>query len=342
MAPLAWLASLALAGCTPKATLPPGSWTIQGHGVRGGLEVQGGTINVQLQGEAWSTETSGAQAAYSQDEQGQSWLYFPVQTAAGAAEAAMQIELEQGAALLPLGFRDGEHLYTLGLQPGQAPPLVPLVGLDSLQQAWQQGGFTLWDGASQLAGRIALEPGARAQVQLITATALTDGPVAALRKSEGPDQLLAFPVEPRFADESGLLRLNIPTMKAVLPVDRQPHAGDRWLTATPGMPDEAAVDRRIAEVRDEALKNERALLTRFGLELSGAAQVLRQAEGRCPTTAELQPDWKLLLEDYRLSVQETPGDCLVRLEPHLVQHTRRTAITASAQGLLEVEVLGAH
>jgi hypothetical protein len=335
---LAGLLALATMGCGRQGLLPDGSWTLRGHGIQGGLEVEDAKVRVLLQGEAWSTAPEGAWAAVRQEDDG-TWLSFPVQTAAGEAAAAMSLSIEHGSAQLPLGFREGEHVYALKLEPGEVSPISPPAGLDTLQQAWREGGFSLWDG-EELAGAIQLLPGEEARVQLITPSALTDGAAVALRKSEGPDVLLAFPVQPRFADELGLLRLNLPTMRAVLPVDRAPHPDDRKLTVTPGLPSPAQLERRGEAVRERALKDERELLIRLAMELSGAALALRNTGGSCPAPSQLEPDWKLLLADYRLRVEQSPGDCVIHLEPQLVQHTRRTAITATAQGVIELEVLG--
>jgi len=336
----AWVLCLALLGC-PGPTLPQGSWVIQGHGIRGGLVGDGDSMTVSLQGSAWTTGPDGATGAWVREVDDSTWLYFPVSMAAGQAEAAMQLDLDAGTARLPLGFREGEHVYALTLAPGTPPALASLPALSPLQRAWQGEGFTLRDGSGELAGSLFMLPGKQARVQLVTVAALTDGVVPAVRKAEGPDLLLAFPVAPQFADELGLIRLNLPTMKAVMPVDHQPHPSDLWLEATAGAPSEQALETRSQQVRAEALRAERVLLTRLTMELSGAALAHRTEHGRCPTLEELQPDWKILLGDYRLRVNETAGDCLVHLEPHQVQHTRRIAMTASAQGLLEVEVLGA-
>jgi hypothetical protein len=316
------------------------SWILEGHGIAGGLHQRGEDLRIQLQGASWSTGPEPVPAQRAEDD-GDTWLYFPVRTAAGAAEAAMELALEEGRATLPLGFRPGEHHFVLSLREGKPEAGSPVTALSALEQAWAGGGFGLWDGET-LAGSLTLLPDDRARIQLLTAEAITDGAVPALRRSEGPDLLLIFPVEPQFADESGLLRLNLPTMRAVLPVDREPHPGDRWLHATPGLPSDAALAERLAQVRQRALHDERTLLTRLGPELSAAALALRQEKGACPEPQDLHDDWKLLLGDYRLRVEETAGDCLVKLEPFLVQHTRRTAITASAQGVLHVEVLGAE
>lgn len=340
MRALAGLLALILTGCTSADLGPEGSWVLQGHGVSGGLVGDGDVLEVTLQGAAWSTGTTPVAAQWVPDEDGSTWLYFPVRTAAGEAEAALQLLLDEGSARLPLGFRDGEHVYTLTLTPGTPPALEPVPALAALQQAWSGGGLTLHDTSGALAGTLVLAPSGPARVQLITATAITAGPVPAMRKAEGPDLLLAFAVEPQFADELGLLRVNLPTMKAVLPVDRAPHPSDHWLEARPGLPDEATIAARLGEVREQALKAERELLTRLAQELSGAALSQRAERGRCPTVEELQPEWKLLLEDYRLRVDETVGDCVIGLEPHMVQHTRRVAIKASAQGVHSLEVLG--
>ncbi len=338
----AGILALALAGCTPADRGPEGSWVLEGHGIHGGLVGDGERLAIRLQGEAWSTGPDPVPAQRAPDEDGSSWLYFPVATAAGEADAALQLDLAAGSARLPLGFREGEHVFALTLREGTPGDLEPPAELASLQQAWSSGGFSLLDSSGALAGTLVLRPGAPTRVQLVTPTAITQGAVPAARKAEGPDLLLAFPVEPQFADELGLLRLNLPTMKVVLPVDNQPHPSDHWLTARAGLPSDEELSARLEAVRDQARQAERELLTRIAQELSGAALAHRQARGRCPTVEELEPDWKMLLEDYRLQVLETPGDCLIALEPHMVQHTRRTAIRASAQGVLSLEVLGAQ
>jgi hypothetical protein len=338
----AFLGFLALVtiGCTVADRGPEGSWVLQGHGVSGGLVGDGESLEITLQGATWSTGSDPVAAKRVADEDGSTWLYFPVRTAAGEAEAALQLDLDAGSARLPLGFRDGEHVYSLTVAPGTPPALEPALALADLQRAWTTTGFALHDSGGALAGTLVLAPNAPARVQLISAAAITQGSVPAMRKAEGPDLLMVFAVEPQFADELGLLRLNLPTMKAVLPVDRAPHPGDRWLDARAGLPDDAALEARLGEVREQALKAERELLTRLSQELSGAALAQRAERGRCPTVEELQPEWRLLLEDYRLTVDETAGDCVIGLEPHMVQHTRRVAIRASAQGVHSLEVLG--
>jgi hypothetical protein len=328
-----------ISACRGGERAPVGSWLLQGHGIQGGLVSDDDSALIHLQGERWGTGPDGAQATWARHEDGELWLYFPVQTAAGQASATMRVDLEGSTALLPLGYRGGEHDYALKLLPGEPQPAEAPPALIALQQAWQQGGFTLSDG-DELAGSLELMPGEQARIQLFTPTALTDGPVPAVRRMEGPDMLLSFPVEPQFDEEWGMLRLNLPTMKAVLPVDTAPHASDAWLLVSPGAPSTEAVSARIEQVQAQALEAERGLLSRLALDLAGAATTLRQEQGRCPQPSQLQPDWNVILSDYRVEVRETPGECLIHLEPRLVQHTCRSAITASAQGVLELEVLG--
>ena len=281
------LLTLALVGCGGSSTVPQGSWVIQGHGILGGLWGQADALTVQLQSEAWSTGPEPVPARLVYDEDGSTWSYFSVETAAGPAEAALELDLEAGRGRLPLGFRDGEHVFVLTLTPGTPASPSPTPGLSELAQAWAKGGFTLRDGSGDLTGALVLLPGGGAQVQLVTPTALTDGRVAAASKSEGPDLLLAFPVEPQFADENGLMRLNLPTMKLVLPVDHQPHPNDHWLEVSAGPPDPEQLAARIQQVRKEALQAEKALLTRLGPELSGAALEHRSERGQCPSVEEL-------------------------------------------------------
>jgi hypothetical protein len=211
--------------------------------------------------------------------------------------------------------------------------------LPALKAAWAEGTFQLRDEAGALAGQVVLLPGAAAQVQIVGATALTEGLTPARRRAEGPDQVVIFEVEPRLGDELGLLRLNVPTLRAVLPLDRAPHPDDRWLVASPGAPSAEDLAARIADARRDALAAERDLLARLAPALAAEAGAIRARAGACPVFSDLGPDWQVLLRDYHVTFTAAGAGCTARLAPVVVQHTRRTAVTATADGLGEVEVL---
>ncbi len=340
-----FVASLTACGGDPGA-LPHGSWILTGNGVAGELVVENERTTVEIWGANWGTDGV-ARARPSQDEAGATWLAFPVQTAAGTAEASIQLDLDQGKAILPLGYREGELLHALVLKPGSLDEATRTAAsrpfLDTraaLQQAWAIGAFTIRDPGGTLTGAVQLLPGNDAQVELIMDHVLTDGVVPARRNAEGADMLLHFEVEPRFGEELALLRFNVPVMRAVLPMDRLPHPDDRWFEVKPGRPEDAEIEDRLAAVRRKALEEERAMLGRLGPQLAGHAQDGRVALGRCPKPEEFDPKWQVLLGDYRMSVEDVAGECIVSLEPSMVQHTRRTATRATPLGLQNIEVLG--
>ena len=327
--------------------LPEGRWTLEGEGVLGELRVEGGESWVGLWGATWGTPAAGSPAETGRDEASERWIAFPVGIAAGEATAELALDVEAGRARLPLGYRPGELEFALLLREGALEPARAAeaagglaVALPALQEAWAHGGFQLRDRGGALAGQLEILPEGRARAEILTPWALTEGATQAVRQAEGPDQVFLFEVEPRFAEEQGLLRLNLPTLQAVLPVDRLPHPDDRWLRVSPGLPSAEERSQRREEVRTQALVDERALLARLAPALAAAADERRAASGRCPAFGELDMDWQTLLGDYRIRIEPQGSGCQVRLEPSTVQHTRRTALSATAAGLGPVEVLG--
>ncbi|MFH1464215.1 MAG: hypothetical protein ABIO70_07500 [Pseudomonadota bacterium] len=343
---LAALALLALS-CGPRAPrLPEGAWRLEGDGAVGALAVDAEGVRVGLWGAHFTTRGESVPATTSADEAGQPWLDFALDTAAGPAAATLGLDMAAGTAVLPLGYRPGELELTLALHEGPMEPLdrQRLITeaeqeLPALQAAWAEGSFQLRDAAGHLQGMVVLLPGSAAQVQLVTETALTAGLARAHRRAEGPDQVITFEVEPRMEEELGQLRLNVPTLRVVLPVGRMPHPDDRWLQARPGAPSADALQARLAEVERASLAAERALLARLGPALAAEATTRRGQEGACPAFAAMGPDWEVLLGDYQVAITPTDAGCAVHLEPSIVQHTRRTAATATAEGLGDVEVL---
>lgn len=338
---------LLAAGCAERSRpLPPGTWWLEGLACVGEIEAGDEAVEVRLWGDRWGTPTEGSPATVGTVPDGTLWLDFPVDTAAGWAEATLALDPAAGRARLPLGYRDGELDLVLALHEGPLDPArreaagaAHEAALPGLKAAWAEGSFQLRDQAGVLQGQIVLLPGSAAQVQLVSPTALTDGLAHARRRAEGPDQVVLFPVEPQLLDELGLLRLNVPTLRAVLPVDLRPHPDDRWLLASPGAPDPAELAARLAAVRREALAAERALLSALGPRLAAEADEARARTGACPEPATLGPDRQVLLRDYHVAIHALGAGCAVRLAPAVVQHTRRTAVTATAAGVAGIEVL---
>ncbi len=343
--PLALLGSLI--GCTGQAgPLPDGSWLLEGHVVAGEIGAQDGDISVALWGQNWGTDGK-VEASAKVEEDGAVWLAFPVETAAGRATASLELSLDAGQAKLPLGAREGELVHALSVKPGAldeqrradlSSPWNARRG--TLEQAWTTGAFTLRDSSNQLMGSLQLLPGSDALVELLLDHAITDGPMPARRHPEGADVMLHFAVQPRFDEELALLRFNVPSMRAVLPVDRSPHPDDSWFEVIPGPPPPDEIEARRERVERQALADELAMLARLGPQLAAHATDGLQALGRCPQAGELDPRWTVLLGDYTAEVEESRGECRVRLEPSLLQHTRRTATLATPQGLQATEVLG--
>ncbi len=339
---------LLLAACSSSPGLPLGSWVLEGHGALGELRVEEKGALIGLWGDSWGTPAEAVPARIIPDEQGAIWLHFSFVTGTGEGEAVLQADPELQRAFLPLGARKGELELVLAMQAGTMEAqrrtraqAQLAAGLAQRQQAWRDGRFRLLDEDGTLLGGLQLLPEKRANVEFFSAGLLTEGPVAAGRRSDGPDLLLQFAVQPSFDDEPGLLRLNLPTMRAVLPMASRPHPDDRWLGVSPGWFTEEERAERLTAARREALLQERSVLSRLAPALSAAALQARTAaeDGACPGIEELGETWTTLLADYRVRLEATAGDCVVLLEPKTIQHGRRIALRATAAGILEQEVL---
>lgn len=315
-----------LCACSAGSPVVRESVGLVGDGVMGALIAEGGgcgagALQVGLWGPRFGTE--GLVPATAIEEDGAIWVYFSLSTGLGEGEAALR--LERGQASLPLGARPGEHevQLTLGALPDPAEleawSSAGAARLASERVAWEQGSFLLRDG-DQTVGDVQLL-GERARVAVYDAFWLTPSPVWTAPRADGPEIVLEFPVEPSLEGEPGLLRLNVPTGRAVVPAERVPTELDRSLELVPGELSDDARDERI----DEAI----VLADAIEAEQSGAlarklAAEVRGPEGDCMSVDALDPEWRLLLRGYDVTVlPSAEGDtCTVELAPKVPQHGR--------------------
>lgn len=318
--------SLLVCACEREAGVRLNSAGLSGDGVQGVLLAGSrgcgeGGLQVGLWGPRWGT--AGLVPARAVEEDGAIWVYFPLGTGLGEGEAAMRVS--RGDATLLLGARPGEH--EVHLQVGALPDDAPLdraaaegaARLAEEQLLWEQGSFLLRDG-EQTVGDLQLL-GDRALVAVYDAFWATPVPVRTVVRSEGPEIVLEFPVEPSLQGELGQLRLNVPTRSAVVPAEREPTELDRVLELVPG--------EQSSEAREALLEEATRLADQIESEQSGAlarklAAELRTPEGRCEGIEAVDSEWKLLLRGYQIDVVPDPqrGSCDVELSPTIFQHGR--------------------
>lgn len=330
----------ALSCAQPEPSLT-GTWRIEGPEVTGqvqgrrGLGCARAPVTVELYGPALSTGGA-VPAQVSVEEQGLAWLYFPLQTALGEAEAAMRLQGAQ--AMLPLGARAGELELRLAATPGAADPQVleaaAARSASSLEQArrdWQGGAFRLVQEDGRLVGEVQLRPDQAPVVAVYDRIWWTDGPVWADRGEEGPDILLAFPVQPALQGEEGLLRLNVPTSTAIVPADAVPTELDRRLALVAGVVTAQEREEAMHAARVEADQAEREAMIELARLLAVRA---RDADGACRPWQQVEPGLAELLVGYTVRVEEDAGRCVVDIEPELSQHRRRLRARIGPEGPL--------
>lgn len=329
---------LGLAACQSERGLPAGAQGLSGPGAVGLILAEGGGgcgatgARLGLWGEGWGTEGLVPVEAV-EEEPGLWWLYFPLQTGLGEGEAALRLQGRE--ARLPLGARPGEFdvVMQTGPPPAEDPEALAAARAASLEAeiaAWLAGEFLLMDGEA-IVGDLALRGEEPPLLAVYDPSWLAPAPVEALQGSEGADILLAFPVEPSFEGEPGLLRINVPTRQVVVPVSDSPSELDRRLQLRPGRiaPEQRAA--RVAAAEQAALAAERERMAPLAQSLARAAA---RPDGRCRPLAALDADWRLLLVGYDVAIAPGPEGCEVTLEPAPPQHGRRLRAIVGPAGLL--------
>ena len=101
---------------------------------------------------------------------------------------------------------------------------------------------------------------------------LTPLPVEALRKNDGADVLLLFPVEPSLKGEDGLLRINVLLRQVVQPSGRLPSELDRRFVLKPGHLDASEQEERVSQAITDADRQEQEWLNWAGPRLISHAR----------------------------------------------------------------------
>jgi len=325
--------------------LPDGAWTLHGQGLLGEVTVERGEARVAVWGDGWGAP-SAVPATVEAAEEGGAWLSFPVRTGAGEATGVMRLDPEDESGVLPLGGRPGEidlafEASARALSEAERAQEARTLEerLVVLRAAWKDGRFRILDLGGGLVGQVALLPQDRAFLDLFALQASSGGPVPARRRDEGPDVVLTFPVQPALGGEEGLLRLNVPTGRAVLPMADRPSADDLWFHLEPGTASAEERDARAAEAERRALERERAFLDEVAVGLARDARERRAAAAACPAFDEMGPSWALLFADYEVEIETRDAACAAHLRPRRPQFSRRTGGTALSDGSTRWQVV---
>jgi hypothetical protein len=256
------------------------------------------------------------------DDDGSTWLHFPVATGLGEAVAAIRVEGDGG--VMPLGSRPGEfeiHLQraTLSADEIAAAQAASATALEREKKAWEDGAFLLRS-AGEIVGEIRFRGDLPPAVSVHDRWWLTPRPVDGTVVADGAELVIEFEVEPSLRGESALLRINVPSRQVVAPMGKVPVAEERQFTLEPGHLDEAERRSLIALAREQATTMEADFIEEMARSLGRAAH---QADGSCTQLLDMEESWSVLLEGYDVQLIPVPGACAVGVEPSKPQHGRR-------------------
>ncbi len=327
--------------CQPGGGPAAGEYRLQGEGALGTLRIPtggcgGGEPIIELFAPGLRTEGP-VGARLETEAEGVHWLRFPARSALGPSLVSLRWQGREGR--LPLGAREGEHELRLAVEPGALEPELLEEARQEAEQrlqaqaeAWSRGAFLLLDDEKRLVGELLLQPDQPPRVAVYDTFWWTEGAVLADRVDEGPDILLAFPVEPSVRGEEGLLRLNVPFSDAIVPADRLPTPMDRRLRLRPGLPEASAREQARQEALARSLAEEEQAMLSLGKRLASWAQ---DEGGGCRGEVLSDPSVADLLVGYQVAVEADPRDgCRVHFQPAPVQHRRRLERRVGRGGFL--------
>ncbi len=302
----------------------------------------GDAVFVDVVGPLWRTPGE-VVAVVSHGELGgapATWLTFALRTGVGEAQAVMRV---QGQELrLPLGGRPTEHELVFSFSDEGPAARAALAtarepALRAAEAGWAQGGLRLIDpsvGEGGLVGELVLRGELDPAVAVYDDQWLTpdDGPVLAGRTDEGGDLVVTFPVEPSLDGESAMLRINIATQTAVVPLGPVPEPAERRLQVQFGevTPEERQQARRRARAAADA-----AEVAWLRDVMSRLAQI--PPGPTCARSAQLEGPWALMLAGYEVNESRMDGECQLWLAPEVIQHRRRHRASVLADGTVSIE-----
>jgi hypothetical protein len=300
-------------------------FTMRGDGVvvhvEESLSCQGSETRIGVYGPTWSTEGE-VVATVVPDDDGSTWLHFPVITGLGEAVAALRVE--GGGGVIPLGSRPGEfeiqlQRTDLSVEEIEAARVTSAESVELEKKIWQDGSFLLQSGGETL-GEVRFRGDLVPAVSVHDQWWLTPRPVDGKITADGAELLVEFDAEPSFRGESALLRINVPSRQVVVPIGKVPVPEERRFVLAPGYLEESERRAAIERAMEQASEMEVTFVEETARSL---ARVSYQEDGQCVQLVDLDESWSVLLEGYDVQLMAVDNACAVGVEPTRSQHGRR-------------------
>ena len=319
---------LACSTTSPKAVLEDGVWALTGLDAAGQLQIDAGQCSVSIWGNGYTTGQHAVACELVANEE-EIFVRFPIEFGVGKATVAASMSAELERFSLPLGSRLGENEIQFSVQSGpldvsKAALAVETAerGLDFSRALWEQSVFRL-EKEGVLHGEVFLPADRAAELQLYSDVGVTRGRVVAVLLEQGADLWLKFEIMPSLDGEEGVLVLSRALNRAVLPLSQTPSAIEHTFALQPGNVSDDERARRVSAILAIGLERERTVLRHLTISLHEQA-MMSQCIGFSELSAA-EPGLAVLWKGYDVSVAVQDENCVVKVEPNVVQYGRRIA-----------------
>ena len=257
-------------------------------------------------------------------------FYVPVQTGVGKATIHMRyMRWGDGNKLsIPLGDRAKEFDLFFPTTNGQVSPerlssavLASRGSVEQEEDMWKTGTFSLMDQENRIHGAIVFEYSESARIFLFDSYWYTPDIVYTDIETLGAEMLLSFPIEPSFSDEQTYVRIQPFLRTLVIPSGYFPDDADIRYTLSPNPPNFEMLQQMAQEAITQSVEEEVKWVERQSQEI---LRNLQQPE-RCAQWKEesLTKPEKLLWLGYTIESRWLETECVLHVEPVLLQHRRR-------------------
>jgi hypothetical protein len=334
-----WWILLACMRAPPQQVLEEGEWTLLGDDVYGVIRVEADSCDMEIWGDGFHAANGASPCLTTEEEGGHVGVSFALEMGAGGAQAYGELSPDLSRMRVPLGSREGDFEAVMDLRAAKPDPLKLSMAREASEKSllasknlWNESVFRLVQDEA-LVGELFLPDEGEAQIQLYAPEWMTRSRVPVSLVERGPDLWLSFEVMPSFDGELGLLIVNRPSNRAVVPISGIPLPGEIRMRMTGGPVEQSERALRIEQASSIAVERE---LQVVGPKVEQVHELLESMG--CPlwetVDASLGPE-KQALYGYRLASIKSGESCRLTVEPKVVQHGRRVAFRVDSGGGVE-------
>ena len=310
--------------CSKNESPMNGIWKLSGQNVTGVIKADSKSLQVGVWGDKWGTDgLVPAKIAVQEDVR---YLYFTLQTGLGAGDATLRLQGQE--ALLPLGSRSGEfEISMLSEETDSLPEDLEMLqkknqlAVEQERKYWKNGFFTLISNTNTVGDFHYTPQNGETTVAVYDQYWLTEEIKYPKIHAKGADLFISFAVSPSLRGEYGLLVINVPTRKAVVPVGELPDDLDRYMQLVP----ERLTPAQRSDFTSKAIELSNKIEKKWVLTNVNQLIQAAKSENDCLQFDKLDPKLQAVWLGYHPQISNEHGKCIVELNPNPIQHRRRVS-----------------